>query len=527
MTEETRAGAPETAYEGSWLHAFVVLTAAVAVIALFFIFGARTFSIVSRGWVDPADNAIPESAVVLGITWAAQGEPVFRDATPITVPSMLYGPMTYYIPATVGKWLSMTQPHELRFIARLWSLMSTLLITLIVIEAAATLRRREGRRASLLWPLLAGLFSFIFIPMPNWFVTTRCDPPYLLLNILVIRLLMRHDDEDRLPVQTLVALGALILFSASIRQIVLAPPATICLWMLCRRRYLDTILFCIAVPLAGLALLFWGDAALGGHLIENTIKGGAIEYNLTRMRERYHLVLPYVVFLATPATVWAASAWRARRVGAFALYPFCAFPFAFLLSGKEGSAATYYWETLVAFSPAAVLALETEWERLRALWREGRLMHPPPSMIPISVGLCLGALLLGAEAGNYLKGLPGEPRVLREEMERDIAILKAQERPVVAFPLSWAGIMAEKDYIVIDLYLHQALAKVDAASNEAVIERLRAEPADLAIDDKVFIWPEYEPFRQVIEDNYVKDEAVSEQLETVSLWRRKAANDGG
>lgn len=498
-----------------------------AFVCLFILFATRTAAALVWDFTHPGDNAFPESCIILAVKWAADGEPVYRSLEGLPVAPMLYGPLTYYIPGWMGRWAGDTSPEGLRFVARAWSLFCFVAAGLVLAEVAATLRRREGRPKGLLVPALAASLFWVFAPIPLLAATTRPDAPYLLLELLTIRFLMAFDERDGSSSRLawgLVGLGALILLTASIRQIVLGPPATICLWLLARGRWKTTLAFCVLVPAGGVALLMAGERALGGHLIENIIKAGVVEYRLSFMREHFEQILGFLLLLTVPATFWSVRAWsRGKNPPAFSIYPIAALPFAFLLAGKKGSAIGYYWETLAAAAPGAALAFESATLDALAWWRQKKAETPPPAeAILLAMCVMLSAIGLGALAGNNLLGMRRGFRLKPEHVEAEVQALQSVKEPVAALPLRWASLLAGSDFVSADLFQHDLVVTAGQITWEPVVRALQEKryPA-LLVDEPVLREEKFALIYAALLANYALDPTVQGPFGPAGIWRPK------
>jgi hypothetical protein len=511
---------------GQRLSSLYLFAAIAGLVLLLPLFGARTYLVLDRFYSLPGDNAFPESCIAQAVVWAAKGEPVYRALDGASVAPMLYGPLTYYVPAWVGRALDTTTPEALRHIARTWSFACYILAGLLLAEVAASLRRRSGKPAGLLTPLGAALLFWIFHPTPELSVTTRCDAPYLLANLMTVRLLMAFDDRDGAPIAALFGLGAMILLSASIRQIVFAPPATICLWLLARGRWKVFVAFCVAVPACGLALVWAGDRAWG-HFIENVVKAGAVEFRLSFMREHFEEASGYLLLMTLPAIVWAVRSWgREARPSAFSIYAIASLPFAFLLAGKKGSGIGYYWETLAASAPLAAIAFEEFFRDAIAWFKSERPKGAPlPAGVAALAAMAIFASVeLGALAGNNLLGLIREPYLGEEEVAAELRAIQSwrAEAEVAALPLRWNSLRADLPFLSADLFQHDlivAAGQVTWAPVVAVIAE-RRYPV-LLVDEPTLAQPEYREAWDALHAHYQRDYSRGDY----GFWRANPATE--
>jgi len=470
----------------------------------------------------PNDNVFPESAIVQAMVWAARGEPIYRDLNEMPVVTTLYGPLTYYLPGWFGALIGIDAAPGIRTIARWWSFLCFVGIGGILWWLAQRFDREDGGSGYLAGPLAALLWIVLF-PILPLAVTARCDLQFLLVNLLTIVWVDRWRDDDSIPWSAIAVAMAGILVSASIRQIVLGPPAAIATMLLMRRVWTKAGVFVIGTPVAASALMLLADRLTGGHFITNVIKAGDVEYRLTTMREHFGHMLASLVLLGMPAILWCVGRWSQGRLSALSLWPFCALPFIFLLAGKRGSSPAYYAEIVLALIPLATAGLLLIARSLMNTWTPDARAEVLRLAAVWGVSTMLCCTWLGALAGNDVVGLIREPRVTQEMIDHEIEVLKRLDPKPVGLPLRWSLLVLESDYISSDLFQHDLIVTAGQMTWTPVTDKLRAGHWPLlAVDGSVVQWSVLEPVEIALREGYEVDAEASAQFGPgLSLWRPK------
>jgi len=496
----------------------------------------RTVVTLREFFLRPGDNVFPESCILQAVKWAADGEKVYRPLDDVPVAPMLYGPLTYYIPAWMARASGDVSIYRLRLVGRSWSLACYVLVGLLVAEIAVTLRRRRGvwtpdlpddarspvdwRECLLLGSAAAACF-WIFTPIPQVAVTVRCDLQFMLLNLLTVRLLMCYDGRERLPFMALVALAVGILLSASVRQIVLGPPATILLWLMARRQWRQALGFGFGVPLAALVLLGAGEWLNGGAVIDNLLKSGKVAYNLYIMRDNFEHIQSYLLVLFVPGLVLSVAAWQGELPQAMSLYAVAALPFAVLLSGKKGSSQAYFMETLMASAPAAVLAFRLVIRQAVAWWPHGATATAPPLAVAIVAMLCVGGVQHGALATNNLLGILREPQPTADfhrEVERRLA---EYGEDIVAVDLTLPVLRLGIPWLTADPFQHELIASSKQISWVPLIDAIETCPArHMVISQSMLGNADYAPATSALHRRYRRDDAASQGMDGWWIFTR-------
>jgi hypothetical protein len=308
------------------------------------------------------DLSSPESSIVFSAQLSARTGRLYSDWHSFPYTSTPYGPFFYLSLQLVAHFVG-TEADKIRHGYRILDLSCFLLLPCLVFSL---LRQLRCTPALAVLASLASISASFFFP---WTITARPDIPALLLSILAVWILCRHDEPQ--PAHLIlagVACAAAILF----KQSSVAAPLAISLLLFVRRRFKDLFIFGVSAAMFGSAALGYYIARGEPVLLQNLLLGKSpidLRSSINLISSFLSTGFGLVVIVLGCAGFWIAVSsadWRLKFLG---YYFFFSTLIGFTTFLHVGAGCNYLFETWVA----AALLLPTAFARLESLWNAA---HP-------------------------------------------------------------------------------------------------------------------------------------------------------